>query len=131
MGERFDALNQKGRRVINKVEECFCHQKDKMYCPAPFFFTDSGFGLCIDTQRVSAFDFCEEITACFVLNTHLNLDADKIETADFPAGAEIVLFSGSPAAIIADYMALSGPAGAVRKRHSPLMTSSCWGAICS
>lgn len=60
-GERFDALNQKGRRVINKVEEHFCQQGDKTYCPAPFFFTDSGFGLFIDTWRVSAFDFGEEI----------------------------------------------------------------------
>ena len=110
MGERFDALNQKGQRVINKVEEHFCRQGDKTYCPAPFFFTDSGFGLCINTRRVSAFDFDEEITARFVLNAHLSLDADKIETVDFPVNAEIALFSGSPAAIIADYMTLSGPA---------------------
>ena len=41
LGERFDALNQKGRRAVCEVEEKFCFQGGKTYCPAPFFWTDS------------------------------------------------------------------------------------------
>ena len=45
MGEKYDALNQKGRVVVNQVEEKFCFQGEKTYCPAPFFWNRS-LGLC-------------------------------------------------------------------------------------
>ncbi len=45
MGEKFDSLNQKGHHVVNQVTEKFCFQGDKTYDPAPFFWTDTGFGL--------------------------------------------------------------------------------------
>lgn len=35
MGEKYDALNQKGRVVVNQVEEKFCFQGEKTYCPTP------------------------------------------------------------------------------------------------
>ena len=41
----------------NVVEEKFCYQGEKTYCPAPFFCTDSGFGLLVDTGEVTTFDF--------------------------------------------------------------------------
>ena len=59
LGERFDALNQKGRRVVCEVEEKFCFQGNKSYCPAPFFWTDSGFGLYAGTCETTVFDFRE------------------------------------------------------------------------
>ena len=45
MGEKFNRFNQKGLVCQNVVEEKFCYQGEKTYCPAPFFCTDSGFGL--------------------------------------------------------------------------------------
>ena len=36
LGERFDSLNQKGRRVVCEVYEKFCFQGGSSYCPAPF-----------------------------------------------------------------------------------------------
>ena len=93
MGERFDAFNQKGRTVANRVEEKFCFQGDKTYCPAPFFWTDTGFGLYADT--------CDETTFRF--------GEDTIEIL-LPQRAEVVLFSGTPEQMVREYMGLFGPA---------------------
>lgn len=92
LGERFDALNQKGRRVVCEVEEKFCFQGNKSYCPAPFFWTDSGFGLYAGTCETTVFDFREgEILA------------------QLPEGCEVTLFSGTPEGIISEYISLFGP----------------------
>ncbi len=91
MGERYNALNQKGRTVLNQVEEKFCFQGEKTYCPAPFFWTESGFGLYADTGETTQF--------CF--------EEDRIQV-QLPAGSEVVLFKGTPAKIIRDYMSLFG-----------------------
>jgi alpha-D-xyloside xylohydrolase len=90
MGEKYDALNQKGRRVVNHVEEHFCRQGDKTYCPMPFFFTDTGFGFYADTLRLTVFDFGEEILVTL------------------PGGTPFFLFAGSPARIIGEYMSCLG-----------------------
>lgn len=93
MGEKYDALNQKGRIVINRVEEKFCFQGDKTYCAAPFFWTDTGFGLYVDTCDVTAFDFrAEEIVV------------------SLPEAADVVAFTGTPAEMIREYMSLFGKA---------------------
>lgn len=93
MGEKFDSLNQKGRTVVNQVVEKFCFQGDKTYCPAPFFWTDTGFGLYVDTCEVTSFTFGED---CI--------------TVTLPEKADVVLFSGTPETIIREYMDLFGPA---------------------
>ena len=92
MGEKFNAVNQKGRRVVNKVEEHFCFQGEYTYCPAPFFWTDTGFGLYVRTDRETVFDFREGevVISC-------------------PAEAAVYLFCGRPEEIIREYLALLGP----------------------
>lgn len=92
LGERFDSLNQKGRRVVCEVYEKFCFQGGSSYCPAPFFWTDSGFGLYADTCETTAFDFREGEIVC-----------------ELPAGCGLTLFSGTPERMIAEYMSLFGP----------------------
>ena len=93
MGEKFDSLNQKGNAVINQVQEKFCFQGDKTYCPAPFFWTDTGFGLYVDTCETTVFSF----------------GSDQIEIT-LPENADVVLFSGTPETILREYMSLFGPA---------------------
>ena len=93
MGEKYDSLNQKGKTVINQVREKFCFQGDKTYCAAPFFWTDTGFGLYVDTCAVTTFQFL-----------------DNCIQVTLPETADIVLFCGSPEQIIREYMALFGPA---------------------
>ena len=93
MGEKYDSLNQKGKTVINQVREKFCFQGDKTYCTTPFFWTDTGFGLYVDTCEVTTFDFGEK----------------SIEIT-LPETAEVVLFSGTPEEIVREYMSLFGSA---------------------
>ncbi len=93
MGEKYDSLNQKGKTVINQVREKFCFQGDKTYCPAPFFWTDSGFGLYVDTCEVTTFSFEEK----------------KI-TVTLPETADVIAFSGTPEEIVREYMSIHDPA---------------------
>lgn len=93
MGEKYDALNQKGCVVVNQVEEKFCFQGEKTYCPTPFFWTDSGFGLYVDTCETTTFHFDENSV-----------------TIDLPESASVVTFSGEPAQIVSAYMELFGKA---------------------
>lgn len=90
-GERFCAFNLKGRRIVSKVEEKFCFQGDLSYCPSPFFWTDSGFGLYVDTCESCVFDFRQ----------------DRI-LVEAPPEADMVLFSGAPGEIVSAYMGLFG-----------------------
>lgn len=93
MGEKYDSLNQKGRTVVNQVREKFCFQGDKTYCPTPFFWTDTGFGVYVDTDEVTTFAFHE----------------DSIEIT-LPETADVVLFAGSPETMMREYMRLFGSA---------------------
>ncbi len=43
-GERFDAVDQKGRQTNGRVVEKFTQQGDQTYLPIPFFMTENGFG---------------------------------------------------------------------------------------
>ena len=93
MGEKYDSLNQKGKTVINAVREKFCFQGDKTYCTTPFFWTDTGFGLYVDTCEITTFNFGE---SCIEI--------------ELPETADVVLFSGTPEEMIREYMSLFGPA---------------------
>ncbi len=91
LGERYDALNYLGRAAEIAVEEKFCRQGSKSYCPMPFFWTDAGFGVWLDTARVTRFGFAPgEI----VINV--------------PSSCEIHVFAGTPQEMVAEYMRLTG-----------------------
>jgi alpha-D-xyloside xylohydrolase len=94
LGERFDAVNQKGMERSLEVIEKFCHQGPITYCPIPFFFTDTGFGVYIDTLRVSEVSFKESI----VIGLKGSVD-------ELP---ELVLFFGRPKEILGEFSRLTG-----------------------
>ena len=91
LGERYDALNYLGKTAVNAVEEKFCRQGDKTYCPMPFFWTDSGLGVYAETARVTRFEFGRGS-----ITLHL------------PEGCALHVFAGSPEEIVAAYMRLTG-----------------------
>lgn len=93
MGEKYNGLNQKGNTVVNGVEEKFCFQGDKTYCTTPFFWTDTGFGLYVDTCEVTTFDFQED---CILIS--------------LPEKADVIVFHGTPAEMIREYMSIFGQA---------------------
>ena len=91
LGERYDALNCAGRSVEIAVEEKFCRQGEKSYCPMPFFWTDAGFGVYAETARVTRFDF-----------------APGYITLHLPEKCRLHVFTGSPRDMVAEYMRLTG-----------------------
>lgn len=94
MGERYNGLNQIGRVVKIEVEEKFCNQGDKSYCPAPFFFTNTGFSFCAISGNTLIFDFTQN-------------GSIKIKIPDL---CQLIFNTGSPTKLVSDYMSLSGRA---------------------
>lgn len=92
MGEKFNGLNQKGNTVVNQVIEHFCHQGEYTYLTAPFFVTDTGLGIYIETDKKTVFSFQENIVC-------------KI-----PADAAVYVFIGAVDEVISAYMKLLGEA---------------------
>lgn len=90
MGEKFNSLNQKGNTVVNQVIEHFCHQGDYTYLPAPFFVTDTGLGIYIDTDQKTVFRFDETISC------------------ELPPEADVYVFAGAVDEVISCYMKLQG-----------------------
>ena len=90
MGEKFDFLNQKGRTVINQVVEKFCNQGSFSYCVTPFFMTDAGFGIYVETKERTVFSFQEKICC------------------EIPESAAVYVFLGSMQEILSDYIDLFG-----------------------
>ena len=88
LGEKFDAVNQKGKTVENQVIEKFCNQGKYSYCTTPFFVTDAGFGIYVKTGQKTIFSFQEKIE-CTI-----------------PEDAAVYIFSGSIQEIIKDYTGL-------------------------
>lgn len=88
MGEKFDCLNQKGRTVVNEVVEKFCNQGECSYCVTPFFMTDAGFGIYVNTKERTVFSFQEKIRC------------------EMPEDAAVYVFLGSMREILHDYAGL-------------------------
>lgn len=92
LGEKFNAVNQIGKKVTNEVVEKFCNQGEFSYCVTPFFVTNTGIGIYIRTKEKIVFNFKEIITVCI------------------PSDAEVIIFTGSIKDVIAEYMKLFGRA---------------------
>ena len=92
MGEKYNGLNQKGKTAVNQVVEKFCRQGENTYLAAPFFVTDTGLGIYVETAEKTEFRF-----------------RDTIE-CEIPAEAAVHIFAGTIEEIIAAYMKIFGPA---------------------
>lgn len=92
-GEKYDAIDQKGKRVQNKVIEQFCNQQEKTYFPLPFFFMDNQFGCYIETRRVFTFDLTDGI---------------QIDLSNLEDTAKLYLIKGNYKEMIQDFISLTG-----------------------
>ncbi len=57
LGERFNGLNQAGKRLDTRVFEQYRWQGKKTYIPIPFFLSSSGYGWFQNMNRRAVFDF--------------------------------------------------------------------------
>ncbi len=88
LGEKFDAVNQKGKVVETQVIEKFCNQGNISYCVTPFFVTDTGLGIYIDTKKKTRISFQNEILC------------------EIPKDAQVYIFTGTIGDILKDYIHL-------------------------
>lgn len=110
MGEKFDYINQKGKRVVNQVEEKFCNQGDKTYCSIPFFVTDVGIGVYVKTNIKTEFDF----------------ENDHIELL-IPENTVIEVYTGSFQQIISEFVETTGSVKAPpRFAFGPWVSANHW-----
>lgn len=114
MGERFNRVNQKGLTVETEVFEKFCNQGEVSYCPVPFFFTDGGVGLFVDTLTVVRFSFGDCIKVYI----------QKDSRGRLPLA---YLFMGTPREILGAFTDVTGKPAAVPKWSlGPWMSANRW-----
>ncbi len=118
LGERFNGVNQKDRTVSVHVLEKFCNQGETSYCPIPFAFTDSGFGIFADTTVVTEFVF-ETARICIRGKRH----TDKT----LPV---LYLLWGTPQEIIPAYSRLTGKVPLPPKwAFGPWISANRWNTV--
>jgi len=67
LGERFNALDQRGSHLDTRVFEQYRRQGEKTYIPIPFFLSSRGWGYFQDTLRRADFDFPGDSTQALVI----------------------------------------------------------------
>lgn len=116
MGEKFDQVNQKGKDVEVEIIEKFCNQGEISYCPIPFFFTDTNFGVFIDTFTVTNFSFTKENQIVVTINR----DSKGL----LP---QIYFLLGSPREMIESYSKITGmPQLTPKWSFGPWMSANRW-----
>lgn len=114
LGERFDHVNHKNHSRMLNVEEKFTSQGSKTYCPIPFFFTDTGFGIFLNELSVTRFEFGSDEIAIDIFNQR------KKEP-------EVYLLFGTPKEIISQFSQLTGQAALPPKwAFGPWMSGHRW-----
>lgn len=95
-GERYNRLNQRGQILSNRVFEQYKNQKLKTYMPIPFLFTNTGWGLLLQSDRTIDFD----------------LGATRPDQLTIQAETDnrlsMVFLTGNPGEILKNFYALEG-----------------------
>ena len=98
LGERFDALNQRGRAVDSTVYEQYKNQGNRTYLPVPFFLSSEGYGLLVEGTAAVDLDLGRTVP-----------DRWRCVAAVPASGAFAArLFAGEPEAIVRSLTAASG-----------------------
>jgi alpha-D-xyloside xylohydrolase len=93
-GQRFDALNMRGRKMSNWVEDAW-GGGNRSYICAPFFISSEGYGVFVNNTGKVVVD-------CGATKP----DELQIEVPD--VGADVFVFTGTPREIVAEYTKLVG-----------------------
>jgi alpha-D-xyloside xylohydrolase len=112
LGERYNALDQRGQRVDQFVYNQYKDQGLRTYIPMPVVYTDAGFGLYLATDSYSWFDFTRPGV------TRLGLEAESLA---------LHVFSGSVNEQVAQFIATTGePENVPEWALGPWMSSNNW-----
>lgn len=99
LGERFDSVNQVGRHMDAMIFEQFTNQGSATYFPTPFYWTDGGHGVFLDTLCRSEYDFGATEPGRFTFGARVGAQGQL---------PNVWLFPGKPAQILAAYREICG-----------------------
>ena len=112
LGERYNALDQRGQQVDQFVYNQYKDQGLRTYMPMPVVYTEAGFGLHLRTDSYSWFDFTTPGV------TRLGVEASSLA---------LDLFSGSINEQVAQFIAVTGePENVPDWALGPWMSSNNW-----
>ena len=116
-GERFDALDQRGRAPDVAVWEQYKNQGNRTYLPVPFFCSSHGYGCLVEGSAQVAYDLGRAIDDRWRC----------VAQADSRGKVTFDLFAGTPLAILHDFTALTGrPETLPDWAFGPWMSSNEW-----
>ncbi len=81
-GERYNALNQSGHTPDNFVYNQYKEQGLRTYIPMPFFTSDHGYGMLLDTTAYSSFDMAEKNSASYSIEVESEVLSLKVIPGD-------------------------------------------------
>lgn len=102
LGERFNALNQRGQILDVRCYEQYKSQGKRTYLPIPFLLSSQKYGLFVDSNRWMQFDLAASSSDCWTLEVELGDDSGVRLvwfTDDDPMQivSKFTLFTGKPA----------------------------------
>ncbi|MCG8452737.1 MAG: hypothetical protein MI717_06110 [Spirochaetales bacterium] len=116
-GERYNALNQRGQILQNRVFEQYTDQKLKTYLPIPFFYTGQNVGMLMGTRKNVEFNLCATVD-------------DEWRITGEHQGSESLateIFFGTPQEQIRRYARVTGlPASLPPWAFGPWMSANEW-----
>ncbi|GAB5491873.1 MAG: hypothetical protein Phog2KO_20880 [Phototrophicaceae bacterium] len=99
LGERFNALNQRGNIMDIRVYEQYKSQGEKTYMPIPFLLSSAGYGLWVNSTRWMQFDLASSNASEWVLEADIGAE-----------GLALQWFTGNdPFEIIGQFASQTGP----------------------
>ncbi|MEX2444848.1 MAG: TIM-barrel domain-containing protein [Alkalispirochaeta sp.] len=119
-GERFNALNQCGKRLDVRVYEEYKEQytSPRTYMPVPFFLTDAGWGMYIESRRRIVFDLDVAGVGIWALQVPVGRSGETVA---------LHVFRGMPAQMIQQYCGVTGyPTTVPEWVFGPWMSSNEW-----
>jgi len=101
LGERFNALNQRGNVLDIRCYEQYKNHGNRTYMPIPFLLSSAGYGLYVESSRWMQFDMAATTPDLWILEADVGEDE----------WLRIRWFTGDdPLQIIAQFTQLNGPA---------------------
>lgn len=101
LGERFNALNQRGEVIDVRCYEQYKNQGKRTYMPIPFLLSSNGYGVWVKSSRYMVFDLAASTPDRWTLEADLGAD-EALDLAWF--------CGGSPFDIVAQFTQQTGPA---------------------
>ena len=96
LGEQFTSFDKSGQRVETSVKQAHGTNSSDTYAPVPFFLSDRGYGMLVETTSDVTFDFGSETP-----------DITSIDV-ESPVLSVVVFCGSSPKEILSSYTDLTG-----------------------